>query len=844
MATVEAYQLTPTEFSAVTDHAWSEETCPKCQDLLQHIQQDEKGNSFIYPTGAQAEHMAELFGYEATPYGATTGYLDPEDPKWQKSVEHIQERLKSPKPVGTFGPQAGMRRGEPTRDEWQITSYLDSVGVEYVHKMKLEDIDPTEIGKPKAEYDIYIPHYLIAIETSPGWHIEGRSAGSFPEVTENDLYKIDFAKNHGIDLITFDPNEGTEKFINNELVPRLQAVGIDAYTVSEPKEPKEPKTEGVTSEHEWNQPLGGAPAYQEQPPEKDFKVYPKGSIIMVEPLSPQARAWVKENVSPEGYQPYFPALIVEAAYIEDLVAGIQAEGMSVEVLEKGVPASAIDIPEGFEGEHQEQLDQSQNIPRFPERGKVNDTIQDFSGQKSYQADNWAFAEEGGKYFGTCRKCGKKIDLEPAIRMKSDSIQCPSCGAITFINEDAFPLALQEEDKIGEIVEKPSEWKYRLTDPKQYDDFRRGENQFGEGIDVIFGFKGKDRKSEIQAIRFSKEKFKTQEDVETWLADNTETVEKLLKQEEGRWDFTEPDNGDEPYMPAGWKKLPCGCYGDDDGCYIAKSGCKIHDISQGAKPPSSDDLRPISERKLLLSDDDLETIEREADAGCEFCRKAANMVAKEDVDLDDPKWAETGIEPDPWSIDFALLAKDAKLAEHLNTLLYGTEPIVEKGDIERIFWCGDCGSLYEKKPELNKHIGDTGHKTPMEGTVEKYEDHFNSGFAQVAEIGDFSTHKTNTTQGKGSESPMQTDYGYQEQDFKFHCPIDGILMDDPFGHFNADHPNVTPEERNRLIDNAYYKEMPMNYISEAERESLKEDQTDKGNPYAKTGLIYRHVGEET
>ena len=125
-----------------------------------------------------------------------------------------------------------MMRGEPTRDEWQITSYLDELGVPYVHKMKLGELDP-EAKIPKGEFDIFLPDYLMAIETSPGWHEGGPHAKNFPDVVANDQYKKEFAKEHGIDLVSFDPAHGTEKFINEVLVPKLRSVGVKAFEVHE-----------------------------------------------------------------------------------------------------------------------------------------------------------------------------------------------------------------------------------------------------------------------------------------------------------------------------------------------------------------------------------------------------------------------------------------------------------------------------------------------------------------------------------------------------------------------------------------------------------------------------------
>lgn len=63
---------------------------------------------------------------------------------------------------------------------------------------------------------------------------------------------------------------------------------------------------------------------------------------------------------------------------------------------------------------------------------------------------------------------------------------------------------------------PNEHAARLTDPAQYNSFRRKNNDFGDGIDAIYGIKS--GKTELQAIRFSKDKF-TVAEAKKWLADH-------------------------------------------------------------------------------------------------------------------------------------------------------------------------------------------------------------------------------------------------------------------------------------------------------------------------------------
>lgn len=63
---------------------------------------------------------------------------------------------------------------------------------------------------------------------------------------------------------------------------------------------------------------------------------------------------------------------------------------------------------------------------------------------------------------------------------------------------------------------PNEHAARLTDPDQYDSFRRENDAGGRGIDFIFGIK--DGQSELQAIRFDKDLF-TPAQAREWLADH-------------------------------------------------------------------------------------------------------------------------------------------------------------------------------------------------------------------------------------------------------------------------------------------------------------------------------------
>jgi hypothetical protein len=394
----EFYQLTPEEFEAISDDAWSNQ-CEKCYGILQKVNIDDKGNYFAYPSETDSQHMQELFGYEAKPASKRTGYLDPEDPSWQQSVEHIQTRQQQPE-RGTFGPQSGMQRGEPTRHEWGVTSYLDDIGVPYVHKMTLGELDPTE-ERADLEYDIFLPDYLIAIESSPGWHKGGKTAQNFPQVTENDEYKERWAKEHGIELLTFDPDVGgSEHFINETLAPLLRTQGVKAKDVPEGKEESVTEIE-VFGPISITRSATGMQAKCSEDGETtsatDYDEIAKWVINHLAELHPDYMYSPTMNPpkSPEGLDVGYKIQDIKEMREETKGVGYDWD-YNVKYREKPIL----------------EEDQSQNFPRYPEGGKVNTADQGGEG-KDYKAQNRYCLEEPLKK--KCGDCGKVTDdLWPCI----------------------------------------------------------------------------------------------------------------------------------------------------------------------------------------------------------------------------------------------------------------------------------------------------------------------------------------------------------------------------------------------------------------------------------------------
>jgi hypothetical protein len=60
----------------------------------------------------------------------------------------------------------------------------------------------------------------------------------------------------------------------------------------------------------------------------DFEVQNEGTIYLLRPLTPAARAWVAVHISDDA-QYFGDAVVVEHRYIRDIVAGIIADGLRV-----------------------------------------------------------------------------------------------------------------------------------------------------------------------------------------------------------------------------------------------------------------------------------------------------------------------------------------------------------------------------------------------------------------------------------------------------------------------------------------------------------------------------------
>jgi len=62
----------------------------------------------------------------------------------------------------------------------------------------------------------------------------------------------------------------------------------------------------------------------------DFSFRDEGSIVLLTPLSPSAHEFVEERIgSDNGFQPYWPTVVIERRQAQDILEGVIAEGMVV-----------------------------------------------------------------------------------------------------------------------------------------------------------------------------------------------------------------------------------------------------------------------------------------------------------------------------------------------------------------------------------------------------------------------------------------------------------------------------------------------------------------------------------
>jgi hypothetical protein len=86
------------------------------------------------------------------------------------------------------------------------------------------------------------------------------------------------------------------------------------------------------SSHDSFAASGNSPTQSSLEIPPDFLVENYFSIFLLKPLTESARVWLEENITADnGFQPYWPTVVVEHRYIADIVKGIHNDGLAVKL---------------------------------------------------------------------------------------------------------------------------------------------------------------------------------------------------------------------------------------------------------------------------------------------------------------------------------------------------------------------------------------------------------------------------------------------------------------------------------------------------------------------------------
>lgn len=65
-------------------------------------------------------------------------------------------------------------------------------------------------------------------------------------------------------------------------------------------------------------------------PSPDFTVRDEGSILLLTPRTESARNWIDTHIGPDnGFQPYYPTIVIEPRYLAPILDGIRESGLEV-----------------------------------------------------------------------------------------------------------------------------------------------------------------------------------------------------------------------------------------------------------------------------------------------------------------------------------------------------------------------------------------------------------------------------------------------------------------------------------------------------------------------------------
>ena len=72
--------------------------------------------------------------------------------------------------------------------------------------------------------------------------------------------------------------------------------------------------------------------FTRRPPlaKQDFTVENHGSVVIIRPNTPAGIEWANANVGrSNGYQPLWPSMLFEPRYVDQVISGIQSDGLTI-----------------------------------------------------------------------------------------------------------------------------------------------------------------------------------------------------------------------------------------------------------------------------------------------------------------------------------------------------------------------------------------------------------------------------------------------------------------------------------------------------------------------------------
>jgi hypothetical protein len=64
------------------------------------------------------------------------------------------------------------------------------------------------------------------------------------------------------------------------------------------------------------------------PSNADFTIRDEGSLVLLTPRTESAREWIDTHIGPDnGYQPYYPTVVIEPRYLQPVLEGIAEAGL-------------------------------------------------------------------------------------------------------------------------------------------------------------------------------------------------------------------------------------------------------------------------------------------------------------------------------------------------------------------------------------------------------------------------------------------------------------------------------------------------------------------------------------